>query len=134
MGILKTKRFWFEMCLIMVVCFTFAAVAHATTIDPTDGNALKETIKDGSTKVVEYFRYIVGFLAVAFLVWAGVLFLTANGDSQKIQAGKERIKWTIGAVVLVILADKIVGVVYGIIPNSSPTDPGTAAATSVHKK
>ncbi|MEK3987917.1 pilin [Paenibacillus sp. FSL K6-3166] len=128
MGILKTKRFWFELFLVMVVCFTFAAVAHATTLNPTNGDALKETIKGGSTKAVEYFRYCVGFLAVAFIVWAGILFLTANGDSQKIQAGKERIKWTIGAVVLVILADKIVGVVYGIIPDSTPVDPGTAAA------
>jgi len=54
------------------------------------------------TSLVNYLLWIVGILAVLYLIYGGVIYLTAGGDAEK--AGKGRVAITNAIIGIVIIA------------------------------
>ncbi|KQN97038.1 pilin [Paenibacillus sp. Leaf72] len=112
--LLKSKKFWVELSLIMFICFSFASVADASVLNPNDTTGLEKTIETAANNAAKAVRGIVGLVAAVFLIWGGLLLGGAGGDTQKVQMAKEKFKYTIYSLIVVILADKIVGFVTGV--------------------
>ena len=66
----------------------------------------------GLVSVVERFMWIIfGGIAVIMFVVAGILFLTAQGDPEKVQAARSAFIWGIAGVVVAIIAYSIIAIV-----------------------
>lgn len=111
----KYSKFLTAFALLMIVsalCSAFA-FAETVTLNPDDPTGLQEVVKSGSNKAATTIRAVSGTIAAVLIMWGAILFMTANGDSQKIAAAKDRFKYSLVGVVVCILADKIVGMVKG---------------------
>jgi hypothetical protein len=58
---------------------------------------------------------IFGAVAVISFVIAGILFLTANGEPEKIKTARSAVIWGIAGVVVGILAFSIIAIVISIL-------------------
>ena len=65
--------------------------------------------------VVGLVRGIAGIAAVIFLIWAGSAFWTAGGNPQALAQAKNQIIYFLVAVVLVMGAERIVGLLFSIL-------------------
>ncbi len=56
----------------------------------------------------------VGAVVIMF-VWAGFLFVTANGDPTKISTARKAVLWAVVGVVVGLVAFSIINVIYDIL-------------------
>jgi len=79
-----------------------AAIDTIPSLSPTEGTSLKlsDVIKNG----VNIFLWVVGLLAVLYLIYGGVLYITAGGDAEKANKGRTAITNAIIGIVIVMLA------------------------------
>src|SRR3989344_5960036 len=54
-------------------------------------------------------------VSILVLIWAGFLFLTAQGDPAKITASKKLVIWAIVGIVVAILAFSVINVIEQIV-------------------
>lgn len=59
-----------------------------------------------------------GVVAVIFIVYGGISYITSNGDSNKLQKSKNTITYALIGLAIVILAEIITAFVTGLINNS----------------
>lgn len=81
-----------------------------------DGGVVFEGLNDVWTilnNVVEMATIAAGTLAVFFLIWGGIQYITSQGDSGRIEQAKKIITNSIIGLVLAILAGTIVGFIAG---------------------
>jgi len=63
------------------------------------------------TMIIKFLTYIVGGLAFIYLVYAGILYITANGNPEQAKKGQTGIINAIIGIIIVTLAWIIVNVV-----------------------
>ncbi len=54
-------------------------------------------------------------VAVAMLLWSGIEFVSSAGDPKKVTAAKNRIKYTLIGLVVMILASSVVALVQNLL-------------------
>ncbi len=62
---------------------------------------------------------LASFLALAFIIFSGIQWITSGGDYQKIAAAKSRLMYAIIGLVVVILAFFIISVILAVFGKSS---------------
>lgn len=66
----------------------------------------------GLVNVIENFIWIIfGAIAVVMFVIAGIYFLTAGGEPEKIQKARSAFIWGVAGVVVAIIAYSIIAIV-----------------------
>lgn len=81
-------------------------------------------------RAAQWIAGFLGALAVLFLIWAGIQFLTAEGDADKISQATKTAFYVIAGVLLVMFASAMVYLFLTIFAPSSPTPrPATTAPT-----
>lgn len=65
--------------------------------------------------IAQALTYIVGALAVLFLVYGGFLFVTDSGDGKRAENGKKILTNAVIGLILAIVAGSIVAVVGGLV-------------------
>jgi len=60
------------------------------------------------TTIIKLFSAIVGIVAVFMIIFAGLRYITANGDSGNIQTARQTIMYAIVGLIIVALAQFIV--------------------------
>lgn len=63
---------------------------------------------------LNYFLAFLGLLAVAFIIYAGVLMVTAAGNEEQIGKGKNIIMYAAIGIIIILLAWTIVNFVIGV--------------------
>lgn len=80
----------------------------------SDINVVQSDFKDAVVKGINYFLTFLGLLVVAMIIYAGVLFVTAQGDEKQIEKAKKMIMWSIVGMIVVMFSFAIVKVVAGV--------------------
>lgn len=112
------KKFWFSLGFAMLIGLTISGACFAGGLDVNGGvEPLKQAVKTGADTFAEGVRGVFGTLVAVCFIWGGVLFLSASGNSNKVAAAKEKFTYGLGALVIVLLADKIVGFVTALFPH-----------------
>ncbi len=75
--------------------------------DEANGEAIRDTIKD----VLNFLLTFVGIIAVAFIIWAGFLMMTAAGNEEQVESGKKIIIWAAVGILVILFAWVIVAFV-----------------------
>jgi hypothetical protein len=70
--------------------------------------AAQGTLGQLITTIIDYFLGILGLIAVCFLIYAGVLMVTAGGNDQEITKAKKIITYAVIGIVIVLLSYTIV--------------------------
>ena len=61
--------------------------------------------------IASFLTFIAGGVAVVFMVWGGMLYITANGDTEKIDKGKSILVNASMGLVITIIAYTIVVII-----------------------
>jgi hypothetical protein len=61
--------------------------------------------------IINIFLYVVGILSVAFIIFAGVRYVTSGGDQNKVKSAKDTLLYAIIGLIVAILGWAIVNLV-----------------------
>lgn len=103
-----SKKIILGLALACAVVLPIAVLAQA---GPPQVGSLQEIID----KILSAVWIVFTAIAVIALVVAGVLFLTAAGNPEKIAAARSALVWGVAGVVVGIVAYSIIAIVASII-------------------
>jgi|WetSurMetagenome_2_1015567.scaffolds.fasta_scaffold82870_4 hypothetical protein len=108
-----------------VLALTVPALANAQFAPPTRGDTgiSDAPVSQIIVKVMNWLLYIVGFLGVIGFAIAGILYLTAAGDDDRINQAKRAMLFSILGVVVALAGLVVVYFISGILN----VDPNNAA-------
>lgn len=62
-----------------------------------------DTFTELADKIIDFLLVVAAPIVVIMVIWAGFLFMTAGGNLEKVQKGKDTLLWTaVGVGVLMI--------------------------------
>jgi amino acid transporter len=117
----NTTLFIFSLALLTTPCFVFASSSgmienlmnvavnsgYSETTDQTSVSAIAGTI-------VSAFLSLLGVIFVALIIYAGVTWMTAEGDEEKVKKAKKTMSNAIIGLILTVSATAIYYVVQKI--------------------
>ncbi len=128
----------FVFLTTLFTMFGGAFVASAATVDPENlsakivndrdrpDEAIANTdIRQGLVSVINYFLAFLGLLAVAYIIYAGVIMLTGEGEDASITKARKIIIYATIGIVIIFLSWTIVNFVADI-PGTVDTQNGAA--------
>jgi len=84
------------------------------------------SIPDLLTKLVYIFLPAAGMWAVISLIWAGILYITAAGNTERAERAKKQVVWSITGIVIIAMSALIVYTFVRILTGNEPI-PGTTS-------
>jgi len=106
---------------ISVMALTVPALAMAQFQPPSGTNLPQGTISGIVKNIMNWMLGIVGILGVIGFAIAGILYLTAAGDEDRIATAKKAMTWSIVGVVVALLGLVILRAVEAMLGGSSTT-------------
>jgi len=100
--------------LALVSLFVNNAFAAGTNLfdNPNTGTApnvaAQGTLGSNITTLINYFLGILGLVAVAFLIYAGILMVTAGGKEEEVTKARKIIMYAVIGIVIILLSYTIV--------------------------
>ena len=97
--------------------YKFLSLMASTSVD-SDGKITSTTIPDGDasslvTNIFNTVLFIAGLVAVGMLIYAGIQYITAHGDTGKTKTAMNSIIYSIAGLAIVVLSYAIVNFVIG---------------------
>lgn len=72
------------------------------------GVAAQGDLGTNITTIINYFLGLLGLVAVAFLIYAGVLMVTAGGNDEQVTKARKVIMYAVVGIVIILLSYTIV--------------------------
>lgn len=77
--------------------------------------AAQGTLGQNVTTIINYFLGLLGLIAVGFLIYAGVLMVTAGGNEEQVGKAKKIITYAVIGIVIIVLSYTIVTFVTSVL-------------------
>ncbi len=103
-----------SMLMVQSAAAQASSINNIQGITPIGGTT---GIKDYIYSFINIFLWVIGLLAVIYLIYGGVLYITAGGDAEKASKGRTAITNAIIGIVIVVLAL----VIYNTVINTAET-------------
>ncbi len=68
----------------------------------------QEELGQSITTIINYFLGLLGLVAVAFLIYAGILMVTAGGNDEQVTKARKIIMYAVVGIVIILLSYTIV--------------------------
>lgn len=88
-------------------------------INPIDPNDPNTGFTDIVGRVLTWIFVLAGILAVVYLIYSGIQYITAGGDTEKATAARTGIIHAVIGIVIILLAVLIVTWVMGIVQSGT---------------
>lgn len=93
-------------------CDSISGTYNASTGECVTGSvAGEQSINALIAKIISIFSWIVGVVAVIFVMYGGFRYITSGGDSSKVTGAKNTIVYALIGLVVAVLAQVIVQLV-----------------------
>lgn len=92
------------------------AIIPNTLVGLTPNNT-DSTVGELVVRVITYVLPIVGAIALAMIIYGGVLLITSSGDPEKLTKAKQTLLWAIIGIIIVVLSYAIVVSLSQIVNN-----------------
>lgn len=80
-------------------------IPSLTPVDKTPGSDYPQTLV---TNIIEYVLWFLGALAVIFVIYGGILYITSGGDADKTKKARDTLLYAVIGIIVVVLAVAIV--------------------------
>lgn len=129
---LKQTLIVFTLMIVGLTLVSFAPAALAQTtglIKSTDNPSNISQATGGASSarqlvltIVNYFLYFLGLIATLMVIYGGIMYVTAAGDSEAVDKGKKVIMYALIGIVIILLSFALVNSVLGAgLGNESTT-------------
>ncbi len=105
------KKITIVLILALALTLPVAALAAIDPYTPPEGNASIGDLEGLVESILRIMWVVFGAIAVIMFVTAGILFLTAMGAPEKVQAARSAFIWGIVGVVVGIIAYSILYII-----------------------
>ncbi len=120
------KTFFKISAVIVFAIIALGGIAQAQNAITTPGGNIADEapIKSVSAATTAFNSYVTWFyglfwaLAVVFLIWAALTYLTANGDADKVETAKQRVIYAVIAACVALLATGIKSIAVSLLSAS----------------
>ena len=118
----------------------YAATVDFTTATNTTLPGSETTFPEWIAKIVNGVMVMSALLLLVYLLWGGISWISAGGDSSKIQAARDRITQAVIGIIVLAASIAIFMLLQGFLGisilnftggTSSGSTPGTAAGSTV---
>jgi type IV secretory pathway VirB2 component (pilin) len=92
-----------------------AAITFPVLNPVTGGTTLDQVLQ----RVVTWILLLAGTIAVVYLIYGGILYITAGGDAEKAKSGRTAVVNAIIGIVIILLALVIVNWVMSIVTSGT---------------
>lgn len=115
---------------LTLVAFAPATLAQTTGLIKTTDNPNNISQATGGASsarelvltIVNYFLYFLGLIATLMVIYGGVLYVTAAGDTESVDKGKKVIMYALVGIIIILLSFALVNSVLGAgLGNESTT-------------
>jgi len=110
----KTKKIVLTLAVLSLAVLPVLALAYTDPEEPTGGFT---SFAGVFSKIFSLIWPIVGGIAVIMIIVAGILFMTAGGDPEKIATARTSIIWAIIGIVVAILAYSVPAIITLVMGN-----------------
>jgi len=110
---MKTNKL--VLVLLSILLLPTMAFAQMETTAPGGPGVTFGSLQEIIHKIENAFGLVFGALAVLAFLFAGIRFLTAGGEAEKVSQARNAFMWGIAGVVVGILAFSIVAVVGSVL-------------------
>ncbi|MBU1017982.1 pilin [Patescibacteria group bacterium] len=87
----------------------FAQMQDLLREDPGQiGGTAKGSLGQNITTIINYFLGLLGLIAVAMLIYAGVLMVTAGGNDEQVTKARKIIMYAVVGIVIILLSYTVV--------------------------
>jgi type IV secretory pathway VirB2 component (pilin) len=100
------------LALVIVAIPAVLAVDFNEEISPED-QATFDGILEPVMKIYNFIKYAATVLAVLFLIFAGVTFITSGGDQAKREQAKAMATYIVVGLIIIWIAPLVVGFLVG---------------------
>lgn len=100
-----------KLALASLGTFLLPVVAFALNGTQPPGSTSIQDLPSLVTKIENFVWIIFGCIAVVMFVVAGILFLTSQGQAEKIQNARSAFLWGVAGVVVGIIAYSILAII-----------------------
>ncbi len=76
-----------------------------------------ESIPQLAGQIIRGLMGVTGALALFFLVWGGIVWMTSGGNSDRVKRGRETIVWAILGLVVIFLSYVVINFVFDVLDN-----------------
>lgn len=99
--------------MILVTLSASTALAQDPFFNSPTGVTAPDAVAPGTlgenvTRIINYFLGFLGLVAVAFLIYAGVLMVTAGGNDEQVGKARKIITYAVVGIVIILLSWTIV--------------------------
>jgi hypothetical protein len=100
------KKYIYSVLAPLALLGTKVSLAQTTAEQLAEGSPIKEPkdIFRILSKVVSYAYTVFFIVAVLFILIAAFNFLTAKGDSAKVQSARSQITWAVVAIAIALIS------------------------------
>ncbi|MBN2096430.1 hypothetical protein JW752_03465 [Candidatus Peregrinibacteria bacterium] len=70
--------------------------------------AAQGTLGQNITTIINYFLGLLGLIAVGFLIYAGILMVTAGGAEEQVTKARKIIMYAVAGIVIILLSYTVV--------------------------
>lgn len=106
------------LMLAMFVPMALAATATGDLISPTDNPDIiaGRTGSEGSFRnlalvVLNFGLSFLGFIAVIFVIYGGILYVTSGGEQEKVDSGKKILMYAGGGLLIILISFALVNTI-----------------------
>lgn len=97
-----------NLSLLLFFIPGIAAAAEKITENKKDASLI-----DFLTRIKNYLLGFVGALAVLFIVWAGIQYITSAGSKDRIEKAKKTLTYAVVGLIAVILSGLVLSLISG---------------------
>ena len=109
---MKDKKISYSF-LILVICLIFLLPANAQMVE-IENPITSNSFTDLAQNILKFiFNVALAIVPIMFII-AGLAFITAAGDPEKIKRAKDIVLWTIIGFAIILLANTIIAVIQEI--------------------
>ncbi|MCK5332356.1 hypothetical protein KAJ41_00635 [Candidatus Parcubacteria bacterium] len=114
---MKNKTHLILLSVLLFVSYASTALANIASgwATPAKPGGVADDVDSAFINMTNWILGFISILAVLFVIWGGVMYLTSAGDENKAESGKKTITYALLGIVIAGLAYAMIKIIVGTI-------------------
>ena len=105
--------------IFLAIILFLPAVARAQSRVPLPNPLKADNIPELAGQVIGGLLGVTGSIALFMMVWGGIVWMTSQGNTERLKKGKDTILWAVLGLTIIFLSYIIINFVFEIIGDST---------------